>query len=260
MCELFQLSDLRRRFPGATLQRPELLSFDLVIIVDSRTRTHWVDLEPVTIGPHQVLHLTRGQLHQWPDDTEADATLLLTPSTPAGASTWTPAAAPRSIPDDQWPLLKTTLQMLRTELASARNPLARRTSLTALRDLVFVVADLVEGDPGMSTASLFNLFRDDLEQHLVARQSISMRAARLGYSAKTLDRACRTQSSLTAKQFVDQRLVLEARRLLALNQYSISQIAQILGFDEPTNFTKFIRRRTGQTPTSYVERAGPGSA
>jgi AraC-like DNA-binding protein len=54
-----------------------------------------------------------------------------------------------------------------------------------------------------------------------------------------------------AKDFIDRRVVLEARRLLAHSDRSAAQIATQLGFSSASNFTKFFRQRTGASPIVF---------
>jgi AraC-like DNA-binding protein len=51
-----------------------------------------------------------------------------------------------------------------------------------------------------------------------------------------------------------QRIVLEAKRLLAHSLSPVAAIGEALGFDEATNFVKFFRRETGLTPGAFRAR------
>ena len=53
---------------------------------------------------------------------------------------------------------------------------------------------------------------------------------------------------------MDDRVVLEQKRLLAHTDVSVKELAARTGFAEPTNLIKFFRQRTGQTPLEF--RAG----
>jgi AraC-like DNA-binding protein len=57
---------------------------------------------------------------------------------------------------------------------------------------------------------------------------------------------------------VDDRVALEARRLLACTPLSVAEIGRRLGFPEPTNFGRFFHREVGVSPGSF--RAGDGEA
>ena len=57
-----------------------------------------------------------------------------------------------------------------------------------------------------------------------------------------------------AKDFVDERVILEIKRLLIHTHLSVKEIAEATGFDEPTNLIKFFKRYTGQTPLSFRDQ------
>ena len=71
----------------------------------------------------------------------------------------------------------------------------------------------------------------------------------LGYSTRTLDRACQRATGRTAKQVVDERISLEVRRLLTHTDLPVARIATDLGFDDASNFTKFVKRQLGLPPS-----------
>jgi AraC-like DNA-binding protein len=94
-------------------------------------------------------------------------------------------------------------------------------------------------------------FRRELQRSFATTRSVETYAARLGYSPRTLTRACLAATGRTAKQLADARVALEAQRLLAHTDLPVSEIGRSLGFTEPTNFGKFFTRETGQTPGAF---------
>lgn len=69
-------------------------------------------------------------------------------------------------------------------------------------------------------------------------------ASHVRCSPRTLNRIVLSARGLTAKAVIDERLALEAKRLLAYTDEPASHIAAELGFSEATNFTKFFARLT----------------
>ncbi len=53
--------------------------------------------------------------------------------------------------------------------------------------------------------------------------------------------------------------MLEAKRLLAHGPDSVARIAGQLGFDDPSNFSKYFQHRTGTTPAAFRGRFGPSA-
>jgi AraC-like DNA-binding protein len=80
----------------------------------------------------------------------------------------------------------------------------------------------------------------------------------IGYSAKTLSRAAQASTGLSAKEYIDQRVLLEGRRLLAHTDLSTGEVAKQLGFSELTNFIKVFRRNGGESPSEFRCRGSKG--
>ena len=72
---------------------------------------------------------------------------------------------------------------------------------------------------------------------------------------RTLTRACLAATGRSAKQVIDDRAALEARRLLACTELPIAEVGQRLGFAEPTNFGRFFHREVGCSPGAFRANA-----
>ncbi len=73
----------------------------------------------------------------------------------------------------------------------------------------------------------------------------------LGINEKILSKEVKALTGKTPKVYIDSRTILEAKRLLSYSSLSIKEIGYNLGFDEPTNFNKFFRKHTAQTPAQF---------
>ncbi len=97
----------------------------------------------------------------------------------------------------------------------------------------------------------FARFRRALEDGHRSTRRVEDYADRLGCSVRTLTRASLAVTGRTAKQIVDDRVALEARRLLACSELSVAEIGRRLGFGEPTNFGRFFHREAGLSPGAF---------
>ena len=58
-----------------------------------------------------------------------------------------------------------------------------------------------------------------------------------------------------ASECIDRYLTLQAKTLLTNRQHlTVQQIGYMLGFNEPTSFSRFFKQRAGMTPSKYRER------
>ncbi|WP_257004236.1 AraC family transcriptional regulator [Streptomyces sp. SA15] len=98
---------------------------------------------------------------------------------------------------------------------------------------------------------LFLRFRRELDRSFHSTRLVEDYAAALNCSPRALSRACRAAADTSAKDLIDARVALEARRLLAHTDLPISAIARQLGFSEATNFGKFFTRRVNMSPGAF---------
>jgi transcriptional regulator GlxA family with amidase domain len=126
-----------------------------------------------------------------------------------------------------------------------------RHSLTAfLLRLAHLAASSQEAAQGPSDTT-FTLFRDAVEKEFATNHSVSAYADTLGYSRRTLVRAVRAATGETPKGFIDKRVVLEAKRLLAHTDLPIGRVGAAVGFPDAANFSKFFQLHAGQTPAGF---------
>jgi AraC-like DNA-binding protein len=106
----------------------------------------------------------------------------------------------------------------------------------------------------------YQRFRAAVERDFARWHGVAHYAARLGCSEKSLTRAALQVTDRSAKAVISERLVLEAKRLLAHTLLPVAVIGDQLGFAEATNFVKFFSRETGLTPGAFrAEQRGQGS-
>jgi AraC-like DNA-binding protein len=94
-------------------------------------------------------------------------------------------------------------------------------------------------------------FRDAVERDFARTRRLEDYARALGYSPRTLSRATLAGAGVGAKEFIDRRVILEAKRLLAHGNQSASRIGAQLGFTSANNFSKYFQQRTGQSPITF---------
>jgi AraC-like DNA-binding protein len=101
------------------------------------------------------------------------------------------------------------------------------------------------------TDDTFRRFDAAVERGFTRQHRVGDYASALGYSVRTLTRAAQAATGSTAKQYIDARLLLEARRLLAYSELTSAEVARRLGFADPGDFGKFFRLHDGRTPLAF---------
>lgn len=66
-----------------------------------------------------------------------------------------------------------------------------------------------------------------------------------------LSQVVKAETGFTVKQLIDERLVAEATSLLQQSYLTVAEVAYRLGFDDASNFSRFFKRKTGQSPSKF---------
>lgn len=98
------------------------------------------------------------------------------------------------------------------------------------------------------------LFKNRLEKNFTTNKSVKKYAADLGITEKRLNNATSMILGKNPKQLIDDRVLLEAKRVLAYGPNSIKEISFDLGFQEPTNFIKYFKKHCDMTPSEFREK------
>jgi len=94
-------------------------------------------------------------------------------------------------------------------------------------------------------------FRELLEQNFNKGFSVKNYADQLNISTKTLATITNSIGSKTPSLLIAERVILEAKRLLAYTTLHINEIGYQLGFEDASYFVKYFKRYTKKSPGSY---------
>lgn len=95
------------------------------------------------------------------------------------------------------------------------------------------------------------IFKDLLEKNFHRLKQVTQYATKMAITTKRLNQATSKILGISPKQMIDERVMLEAKRLLAHTNHSVKEISFEMGFEEPTNFIKYFRRYSSSTPYEF---------
>ncbi|MFJ3715127.1 helix-turn-helix domain-containing protein [Streptomyces sp. NPDC090057] len=248
----------------APLHRVHRIDFHVVMLFTDGPVRHMVDFAEYRAEAGDLLWIRPGQVHRFAQGSEYRGTVLtmqpgfLPRATVEATGLYRYDLPPLLRPGpEQLAALRAALEQLRREYEDTETlPLSLHTAvlrhnLTAfLLRLAHLAASSAEAArrPADST---FTLFRDAVEKGFATQHSVSAYADALGYSRRTLVRAVRAATGETPKGFIDKRVVLEAKRLLAHTDLPIGRVGAAVGFPDAANFSKFFQLHTGFTPVAF---------
>jgi AraC family transcriptional activator of pobA len=102
-----------------------------------------------------------------------------------------------------------------------------------------------------SSSSLAHKFHALIDQHFKTQKSVAFYAKHLHITPNYLGIISRKQYRMSASEFIQERILLEAKRLLHSSDRSIKEIAFNLGFKTQAHFSSFFKIKTNLTPSEY---------
>jgi AraC-like DNA-binding protein/mannose-6-phosphate isomerase-like protein (cupin superfamily) len=260
--EVMSFARLRALNDGAT-QRAD---FYVIAIVDAGRGAVSIDFERYPLGPGAVVRIPPGAVHRWDNMVSVSGRLVLFVSTAPVTPVTRALAAPTDPPGvcelaAEAALVRAALDHLELELHAAG--VGVRAEIPVLLLSAFLARLPVTAAAGAAAVgSLFNAFRRELEVNFRAHHDAGFYARILGYSPRTLSRAVQRATGRTAKAYIVERVLLEAKRMLAHDRFTAARCARELGFPDASGFSAFFHHGTGMPAGAWQQRAAstsPGS-
>ena len=263
--EMFRLAELLGRRLDHALDAPQRPEFHILYLGLRGKGSLVVDFTKVPIGADTLTIVARGRVQYFMPNTQADAWVLLflpefvelgarSVDPLHGASLMSPAwpvPALKLAAEDRDDLLALAEQ-LATEQARPLDDLQPAVMASLLRAVLLRGERIARaaGTNPVLPASLARFFTI-LEQDFLRTRSVTHYAKAAGLSPRRLAELLVASTGKSTKEVIDDRVLLEHKRLLAHSDLSIKELADRTGFIEATNFVKFFRKRTGTTPQTF---------
>jgi AraC-like DNA-binding protein len=258
---------IRHHFSREYLVDPRRADFHVVLLFVGDSGFHSVDSTRYAVSRGSLLLVRPGQVQEWDTVNWPRAKILVFRSTfllperpehrdsvlPPAVGSW-PVALSLDGPD--LALVEASMEEIEREIAHTHGsalaaPLLLHLLCALLIRLVRMGEGLRSSLEDRDSGSVYRRFRAELERNFMSCRTTAGYAQLLGYSERTLHRAVAAGAGVTPRRLIDERVCLEAQRLLIHTTLPLKLVAAELGFSEATNFVKFFRRTTGRTPHRF---------
>ncbi|WP_019989986.1 helix-turn-helix domain-containing protein [Rudanella lutea] len=283
MLPVYQLQSFPRHHPDAPfymtrlerlvqevhgIEKPHGHTFYLVMWISQGSGTHTIDFRTYEVAPRQLYFLTPGQIHSWALSADARGyNLFFEASFFKGRFGNRLHQYPFYHSHQHQPLLSDIPESdlfqnvfdYAFDEYEGGQPHRPDVFLSFVHILLEKASRLYrEQQPGVDTQLYDRLrqYEELLEKQFLTVREVRQYADQMNLSPNYLNHICRQIVGKTASQLWQERLLIEAQRLLTHTAESIKEIAFGLGFDDPSYFVRFFRKMTGRTPADFREAGG----
>jgi AraC-like DNA-binding protein len=263
--EVMTIDELRGRMPVGQRHFVHRIQFHMLVLVTGGRFTHMVDFEYYPCARGTLLALFPGQVQRferapgWQGWVAMFRPEFLLPLQGPAVDVQARDRLPTSLTLGPGALAAAVEGLQRIQGDAATLPSTAETGALLRHQLYALLLRLAieavgrRGQEAGPSASLqrFRRFQAAVERDYVREHGLARYARRLGCSERSLTRAALESAGIGAKAYLVNRIVLEAKRLLAHTVAPVANIATDLGFAEATNFVKFFRREAGCSPGEF---------
>jgi AraC family transcriptional activator of pobA len=223
--------------------------------------TYFIEDERLDFLAPAVSFVPSGVVHGFivePNETDAIVVSIADSAlVPMRAQTILPLDAPLLVAGvgdaASWDRLGTVMRQLADEYRDGRPGMEKVLSALAAVALTEIGRFGTETSTETKTGHtiIASEFRRLVDLHFRQNWPVEKYVAELGTTPHLLAKACQSAFGLSIKEFLNERRLLEAKRLLLFTVRPLEDIAYEIGLKDAAYFSRFFKTRTGMPPSEW---------
>jgi AraC family transcriptional regulator, transcriptional activator of pobA len=264
----FYLSSFENHIKVHTfLEKPHRHDFYTIILFTQGLGNYTIDFKQFPISRGTVFFLNPGQLHKWQVDEAVkgyiiffnpDFYLLKHPNSKLYSFPFFNALSNDPLIPLSEESLEQALDVVRLMEREYQMQAYRQDEVISdfLDVMLILLARSYKGRtmPENTSTRLLSQIRQLeslVEEHFMEHQPVTFYAGQLHVTSKHLNTICKSATGKSTVELVQQRIILEAKRLLAQSNYTVSEIAIKLGYSDNSYFSRFFKKHAKETPEQF---------
>lgn len=245
------------------ISRPHKHDFYLILYITTGGGVHSIDFSDYPVKPDSIFLMTPGQVHSWQLKkgtngfilffTRAFYQMQMSENNLTDFPFYHSLNASPLVNLKKDSVIRFIFSHMLAEYTSAQRPDARllRTYLDLL--LLTLARQAPGGNEVKSHGSTYKLRK--LEQLIGDNFRLLKQPSEYGdmmnLSPTYLNNICKSNLGKTLTQLIQERILLEAKRLFAYSDLTVNQVAGKLNFADVSYFVRFFKKNSGFTPEAF---------
>jgi len=251
---------------------PHRHSFYLSVLFTKGTGTHEIEFNKFKIQPGKVFMMMPGQVHNWELSKDIEGYIFFHSKdffnlnfTFDKVTSYPFFSCLRNTP--QIVLKKAAIQQIELiykEIIAEyhQNNLLKFQKITSLINLLYInlsreyIPDKIENYQHLGYLSKLQELEKLIDINFKTAKYPKLYAEMMHISVKHLTRICKTCINKTVSEIISDRIILEAKRMMAFSKNNISEIIYELGYEDNSYFSRLFKKKTGKTPSDFMNSIG----
>ncbi|MEL1239445.1 helix-turn-helix domain-containing protein [Flavobacterium flavipallidum] len=247
------------------VEKPHRHNFYLLVLFTNGSGIHEVDFDRFEIGPGSAFVLQPGQIHHWILSEDIEGFIVFYSAEMYnlyfGNKTieeypfyFSIQNSPEIVLDNQE--IKSVLPYFESLMAETQTlKIFQRDKIMNLLDIIHIELARKYNEIHVHETHTYNVKIKNLEQLLEQKykeeKSAAFYASELNITLKHLNRICKDILKKTTTEVIVNRVILEAKRMLLDKNWTVNEIAFVLGYDDYSYFSRLFKKHSGMTPTEF---------
>ncbi|MEM8898929.1 MAG: AraC family transcriptional regulator [Bacteroidota bacterium] len=249
--------------------KPHSHDFYTIIWILKGKGTHTIDFQEYEVSDGQLYFLHPGQVHQLEVEEVQGYVCMFTLDfmcatgvrdsflTELHLFDQSEESAPLLMPKNEEKTFSSLIGMM--ESATKENEAESAEIISSSLKLFLLMARKIQKqqqpEPSSPTedSRIIRAFKKLVEERFYEWHKVQEYADQLGITANYLKDLVKTDLEVSAKQYIQNRIILEAKRKIHFSDMNAKEIGFALGFQDPAHFSKFFKQGTGMSLTAFRE-------
>lgn len=245
------------------IEKPHKHDFFVFLLFGTGSGTHSIDFADYEVRGNQMHLLFPDQVHRWEFGTDTSAYQLMISR--SVFETFANSLRFSFAHYRNHPVIDLNPEVFQKLLYEFKAIQSELTAKPVLWDIVNlrsrIIASLVshEAENKFNDLTVYKAkpglfkFHSLIDLHFKEEKSVTFYAGKLNITANYLNILCKRHFNASATQLIQNRVILEAKRLLHASEKSVKEIAFELGFYDLAYFSRFFKAQTGTSPRQFRE-------
>ena len=256
---------------GGAADQPHRHDYYTLLLVKKAKGKHFIDFNEYTLAPQQMFFVSPGQIHQVVEEEKSSGyVIVFSPHFLAenniacsfidNLNLFNDYGNTPPLPINNEELQRLSgyaeeiLRLYQTDIQYKEQAIGSFLQLILIHSNNLCTLSIDNTQTHEAGNSLLRNFKELVNQNFKIWHGSTPYAERLNVTPDHLNRVVKSLSGKTAKDFIQSRIIIEAKRMLYFTELSLKEIGYQLGFSEPANFSAFFKKSTGKSPSVFRDQ------